>query len=35
MDVHHNFPEPKVMSLDSVFCPTNTPKLKDIQLTIM
>ncbi len=28
-NANHNFPEPIVMSLNSVFCPNNSPKHKD------
>lgn len=31
-NVHHNFPELKVTSSNGLFCPTNSPKSKDIQL---
>lgn len=33
-NVHHNFPEPKLTSLNYLFCPTNPPKPKCIQLNL-
>ena len=32
---HRNFPEPKGMSANCVFCPTNSPKPKDSLFTIL
>lgn len=33
-NVHHDIPEPKVTSSNVSFCPTSSPKPKDIQLTV-
>lgn len=34
-DVHHSLPESKVTSSNVLFHPTNSPKSKDVQFTIM
>lgn len=34
-NAHHIFPVPKVTYLDYLFYPTNSPKLKGIQFTVI